>query len=66
MQHLIYEDASSKNIISNGDFEKADNWALTETSTITDNAPIKENGSTANKVMAFTSDSILGRGLLKQ
>lgn len=62
LQHLIYEDASSKNIISNGDFEKADNWALTETSTITDNAPIKENGSTANKVMAFTSDSILGRG----
>lgn len=62
LQHLIYEDASSKNIISNGDFEKADNWALTETSTITNNAPIKENCSTANKVMAFTSDSILGTG----
>ena len=59
LQHLIYEDASSKNIISNGDFENTSSWKISEggAASFTNNAPIKENGSTNNRVMAFMANN---------
>lgn len=59
LQHLIYEDASSKNIISNGDFENTGSWKISEggAASFTNNAPIKENGSTNNRVMAFMANN---------
>lgn len=62
LQHLIYEDASSKNIISNGDFENTGSWKISEggAASFTNNAPIKENGSTNNRVMAFMANNLPG------
>lgn len=60
LQHLIYEDASSKNIITNGDFESNSNWLLSEGIAITDNAPIKENGSSNNRTISFIADNKTG------
>ncbi|MFR5875292.1 MAG: RHS repeat-associated core domain-containing protein [Eubacterium sp.] len=59
LQHLIYEDSSSKNIIANGDFENTGSWTISEggAASITNNAPIKENGSTNNRVMAFMANN---------
>lgn len=60
LQHLIYEDSSSKNIITNGDFENNSNWTMTGAATITNDAPIKENGSTSNKVISFIANNKSG------
>lgn len=57
LQHLIYEDASSTNIITNGDFETNSNWTMTGASTITNNAPLKENGSSSNGVISFIANN---------
>lgn len=60
LQHLIFEDSSSKNIIINGDFEINSNWNLTEGASFTNNAPIKENGSTNNGAIAFIDNNKKG------
>lgn len=60
LQHLIYEDSSSKNIITNGDFESNSDWTMTGAATITNDAPIKENGSTSNKVISFIANNRSG------
>lgn len=57
LQHLIYEDSSSTNIIKNGDFESNSNWNLTEGASLINNAPIKENGSSNNGVISFIADN---------
>lgn len=57
LQHLIYEDSSSKNIITNGDFENNSTWTLTEGAAIINNAPIKDNGSSNNGAISFISDN---------
>lgn len=57
LQHLIYEDSSSTNIITNGDFESNSGWTMTGAATITNNAPIKENGTTSNKVISFMANN---------
>lgn len=57
LQHLIYEDSSSKNIITNGDFENNSTWTLTEGAAIINNAPIKENGSSNNGAISFIADN---------
>ena len=57
LQHLIYEDSSSTNIITNGDFESNSRWTMTGAATITNKAPIKENGTTSNKVISFMADN---------
>ena len=57
LQHLIFEDSSSKNIITNGDFENNNNWNLTEGASITHNAPIKENGSSNNGTISFMANN---------
>ena len=57
LQHLIYEDSSSTNIITNGDFESNSGWTMTGATTITNNAPIKEYGSTSNKVISFMANN---------
>lgn len=57
LQHLIFEDSSSTNIITNGDFENNSNWSMTGAATITQDAPIKENGSTSNKVISFIANN---------
>ncbi len=61
LQHLIYEDASSKNIISNGDFENNNTWALTEGASITNEAPLKVNGSSNNGAISFIADNKKGK-----
>lgn len=60
LQHLIYEDSSSTNIIKNGDFESNSNWDLTEGASITNNAPIKENGSSNNRAMSIIANNKIG------
>lgn len=60
LQHLIYEDSSSTNIISNGDFESNSNWTLSEGAAITNDAPIKENGSSNNGAISFIADNKTG------
>lgn len=57
LQHLIFEDSSSTNIITNGDFENNSNWSMTGAATITQDAPIKENSSTSNKVISFIANN---------
>lgn len=60
LQHLIFEDSSSKNIITNGDFENNSDWEMTGAATITNDAPIKENSSTSNKVISFIANNKIG------
>lgn len=60
LQHLIFDDSSSQNIINNGDFESNSNWDLTEGASITNNAPIKENGNSNNGVISFMANNRIG------
>ncbi len=60
LQHLIYEDSSSTNIISNGDFENNSDWTLTEGASLTNDAPIKENGSSNNGALSFIANNKIG------
>lgn len=57
LQHLIYEDSSSTNIIANGDFENNSDWTMTGAATITSDAPVKEDGDTSNKVISFIANN---------
>ncbi len=69
LQHLIYEDSSSTNIITNGDFEVISDpenisdpkhngyWEMTGAATITNDAPVKENDTTNNKVISFMANN---------
>lgn len=59
LQHLIYEDASSSNIISNGDFENTGSWKISEggAASFTKDAPIKENGSSNNGAVSFMANN---------
>lgn len=63
LQHLIYEDSSSTNIIKNGDFESNSDWDLTEGASITNNAPIKENGSSNNRAMSIIANNKIGNAI---
>lgn len=60
LQHLIFDDSSSQNIITNGDFESNNNWTLTEGAAIVKDAPLKENGSTNNGVISFIANNKSG------
>lgn len=60
LQHLIFDDSSSQNIITNGDFESYNNWTLTEGAAIVKDAPLKENGSTNNGVISFIANNKSG------
>lgn len=60
LQHLIFDDSSSQNIINNGDFESNSNWDLTEGASFTNNAPLKENGSSNNGAISFMANNRIG------
>lgn len=62
LQHLIYEDASSRNIISNGDFENGNSWTLSKggAASYTNNAPIKENSNSNNSAISFMANNKSG------
>ena len=60
LQHLIFDDSSSQNIITNGDFESNNNWTLTEGASIVKDAPLKENGSTNNGAISFIANNRSG------
>ena len=60
LQHLIYDDSTSQNIITNGGFESNSNWTLTEGASIVKDAPLKENGNTNNGVISFIANNRSG------
>ena len=61
LQHLILDDSSPENIIENGGFESENNWDIKNgVATITNNAPIKENSTTSNKVLSFMANNKVG------
>ncbi len=56
LETLIYAESEENSIIKNGSFDNENNWSLSEASSITNNAPVKEDGNMANKVLAFAAE----------
>jgi len=56
LQKLIYEDTETKKVVENGTFEDSSYWSTIDEASITENAPIKDDGNTSNKALAFVAD----------